>query len=477
MADARDLIRLTATEAVGLLRRRELSPLELIDAAAARIEAVDGEINALPTRCIERAREQAKALMARSGPAPEGPGWLGGLPIAVKDYNDVAGVKTTHGSPIFAENVPEASDITVETLEANGTIPIAKSNVPEFAGANTFNEVFGATRNPWDLGRSVGGSSGGSAAALATGQVWLATGNDLGGSLRTPASFCAVVGLRPSPGRVPRGPTEMPFDPLWVEGPLGRTVADVALMLDAEVGEHPGDPFAMPPPAVPFSAALREAEGPTRVAFSPDLGFAAVEPEVATVCAGAVQRFADLGAAVEEACPDFSGAAEAFQTLRALLFSVTKAPLLEAHCDQIKPEIVWNIEKGVELSAEEIARAKAERGALYQRVSRFFERYDILACPTTQVAPFPVDVRQPMEIAGRELATYIDWIAITFAITLTACPAISVPCGFTEAGLPVGLQLVGRPHGEAALLAAAHRFEAASGISQDLPIEPRSASD
>ncbi|MSO76046.1 MAG: amidase [Alphaproteobacteria bacterium] len=460
-----------ATEIADLLARRKVSPLELVDAAIARIEAVDGTVNALPIRCFERARDQARRLDRAGGGGS--PGWLGGLPIAVKDYNDLAGVRTTYGSPIFADNVAARSDLTVARLETNGALPIAKSNVPEFAGANTFNTVFGATRNPWNTALSAAGSSGGSAAALAAGMVWLAQGNDLGGSLRTPASFCGVVGLRPSPGRVPRGPSAMPFDPLWVEGPMARNVTDVALMLDAMSGPHLDDPISLPLAATPFLSAVRAPVAPKRVAFSADLGICPVDPEVAALCQAATLRFGDMGASVDAASPDFTGATDCFQTLRAVLFATMRGPLLATDRHRIAPEIVWNIEKGFKLTADDVIRAEATRGTLYHRVAAFFETHDILACPAASVPPFPVEQRYVDEIAGRKLASYIDWIAITFAITLTGCPAIALPCGFTKAGLPVGLQLVGRPQGEAALLGAARRLEEALDLARLVPIEPR----
>jgi amidase len=466
-----DLIRLTAVEAVRRLKQRKVSPLELIDAALRRIDAVDGGVNALPTRCIERARERAGKV------APDS--LLAGLPISVKDLVDVAGVRTTYGSPIYAARVPDRSDVLVERLEANGALVIAKSNTPEFgAGANTFNPVFGKTRNPWNMAMSSAGSSGGAAVSLATGQVWLATGSDLGGSLRTPASFCGVVGLRPSPGRVAHGPFRSPpfghaFDDLIVDGPMGRNVADVALMLDAMVGASSEDPLSLAAPAESFLAAVEAARPPRRVAFSPDLGLTPVDPEIRDVCAAAAMRFQDMGGAVDQTSPDFSGAKETFQVLRAELFASDLAPLLESDRDKLKPDVIWNLEKGLTLTGADIARANRERGRLYNRVAQFFQTYDVLVCPTAIVPPFPVDQRYVEEVAGHRFENYVDWIAITYAITLTSCPAISIPCGFTRAGLPIGLQLVGRPHGEHRLLAAAHLLEQILGLSSRLPIEPR----
>ncbi len=471
-----ELCRFGALEVVDLLARGEVSPLELVEAAARRIETTDGAINALPTLCLERAREHARRIMAE-GPKVERPApWLGGLPVAIKDLEDVAGVRTTYGSPIYAEHVPARSDILVERLESRGAIVVGKSNTPEFgAGASTFNEVFGKTRNPWNLDKSVAGSSGGSAAAVAAGQVWLASGSDLGGSLRTPAGFNAVVGLRPSPGRVARGPAPLPFSTLSVAGPIARNAADAALFLDAMSGQHPEDPLSLPVPAASFLEAARAPQRPARIAYSPDLGLFPVEREVAGICLQAAERFAAMGVVVEEACPDLSDAVPVFQTLRAALYAAEMAPLLEGHRALLKPEVIWNTEKGLALSAAEIGRAELARAALYRRVSAFFETYDLLLCPTAIVAPFDVDVRYVEEVEGHRFDNYVEWIGITFVITLTACPALSVPAGFTAEGLPVGLQIVGPPRGEARALAAAALLEQATGIAEALPIDPRPA--
>jgi len=375
--------------------------------------------------------------------------------------------------------VPERSDLLVERLEANGALVIAKSNTPEFgAGAHTFNQVFGMTRNPWNTQRSCGGSSGGAAVALATGQVWLASGSDLGGSLRIPAGFCGIVGFRPSPGRIAHGPFEGPpfglaFDDLAVDGPMGRNVADVALMLDAMVGASAEDPLSLEKPGATFSASVAAPRRPKRIGFSADLGVSPVDPEIRQICAGAMVRFRDIGADVVEAAPDFADARETFQVLRALLFATELAPLLDRHRDQLKPDVIWNLEKGLRLSADDIARAQRARTALYNRTVAFFRDHDVLACPTTIVPPFPVEQRYVTEVAGHRFDNYLDWYTITYAITLTSCPALSLPCGFTKSGLPIGLQLVGRPRGEADLLAAAHLFEQAAGLARQLPIAPR----
>jgi amidase len=467
-----DLIRLTATETVVLLRRGALSPLELVEAAEARIEAVETRVNALPVRGLEQARETARHWSKPSEDELARPGYLAGLPIAIKDYNDLAGLPTSYGSPIFRDTIASRSDVTVRTLQANGALPIAKSNVPEFAGANTFNTIFGATRNPWHVGRTAGGSSGGSAAALAAGEVWLATGNDLGGSLRIPASFCGVVGLRPSVGRVPRPAACLPYDPLWVEGPMGRCVADVALMLDAEAWPSPEDPLSLPRPESAFVAAVQASVGPKRIGFSSNLGLAKVEPEVTTICAAAVRRFEAMGAVVEEACPDFSGGIDCFQTLRAVLFAALRGELLATDRHRIAPEIIWNLEKGETLSADEVLRAERTRATIFRNTTEFFQNFDLLACPVVAVPPFPVEQRFPTQIAGENLTTYIDWMFLTFVLTLTGCPVISVPCGLTEDGLPVGLQIMARSRADHALLQAAALLEQEIGLAQQVPREP-----
>jgi amidase len=475
-----DLYRLSAAEAVAALKKGEVSPLELVEASAARIAATDGPLNAMPTLCVERAREHAGRIMAEGTDKRDDAAWLAGLPISVKDLVPVAGVRTTWGSPLYADHVPTRSDIMVERLEANGAIVMGKSNTPEFgAGANTFNEVFGKTRNPWNTALTCGGSSGGAAVGLATGQVWLATGSDLGGSLRIPASYCSVTGLRPTPGRVARGPADLPYDTLMVDGPMGRDALDTAIFLDAMAGAHVEDPIARDAPDVPFAAMVRNKErhAPARVAYSPDLGLFPVDREVAEICAAAAQRFAAIGAAVEDGGPSFKGAVETFQTLRAVLFSAMKADLLRTRRDALKPELIWNIEKGMALQADEIGKAEIARGKLYKRMSKFFEGHDLLLCPTVIVPPFDVDIRYIEEVDGHKFDNYVDWLGITFVISLTGCPAASTPVGFTASGLPVGLQIVGPPGADGLVLAAAALLEEQVGLTGRVPLDPITPAD
>ena len=466
-----EFIKMTATQAVARLRSKEVSPLELVEASIERIETVDAKINALPIHCFEQARAQAKSIDVKAH--AQNPKSLCGLPIAVKDYNDLGGALTTYGSPLFASNVAEQSDATVRQLESNGAIAVAKSNVPEWAGGHTFNPVNGTTLNPWDMRKSAGGSSGGSAAALASGSVWLATGNDLGGSLRTPAAFNGIVGLRPGPGRVPRGTRLPAMDTLWVEGPMARNVPDLALMLDAGVGQQIDDPLSFDHAGPSFVEALQKAELPKRVAFSPDLGIVSMEKEIAQICSGAGSIFKGMGVDVTDDSPDFTGVLEAFQTLRAVLFATLMEPILAKHREHIAPEIIGNIERGLNITPAQIFNAERVRIELYKKVMKFFETHDFLICPAASIAPFPVEQRYVTEIDGKPCETYIDWFSITFALTMTACPTMSVPCGFTSKGLPVGVQIMGKPRGEAALLGAAKIFEEATGISKQVPIDPR----
>jgi amidase len=468
-----ELVQATACAIVDKLNSGDVTPLDLLDVLEARIAEVDGKVNALPTLCFDRARAHAKELMKK----PSGRrGLLAGLPLPIKDLTNVAGVLTTQGSPIYKDTVPARSDLLVEHLEANGALIYAKSNTPEFgAGANTCNEGFGATRTPWDLSRSAAGSSGGAAAALASGTAWLAHGSDMGGSLRNPASFCGVVGMRPSIGRVAHTPVAKIDRNLGVQGPMARNVEDLALLLDAMSGEHPADPLSLPALPTSFLSAARSGRGPKRVAYSPDLGITPVDPEVAAITRKAALRFAEAGAIVEQAHPDLREAHECFHVLRAFDFAISKAALLRGKRDLLKPEVIWNIEQGLKLTVEDLERAEAQRVAMTARTLEFFTTYDLLLAPATIVAPFPVEHRYVAECAGKRFDNYVEWLGIVYAITLVCCPALSLPCGFTATGLPVGLQMVAAPRGEARLLAGAKVLEDILGLRDMTPIDPRPA--
>jgi amidase len=473
VASDQRLVRATACAIVEKLKAGEVTPLDLLDVLEKRIAEVDGKVNALPTLCFDRARARAKTLMEK--PLSER-GLLAGMPMPIKDLTNVEGVLTTQGSPIYKDTIPTRSDIVVEHLEENGGVIYAKSNTPEFgAGANTFNEVFGATLNPWDTSRSAAGSSGGAAVALATGTAWLAHGTDMGGSLRNPASFCGVVGIRPSVGRVAHTPAAKIDRNLGVHGPMARNIEDLSLLLDAMSGEHPADPLSLPALPISFLSAARSGKKPKRIAYSPDLGITPVDPEVAAITKKAALRFAEAGTIVEEAHPDLREAHECFHVLRAFDFAISKAALLRAKRDQLKPEVIWNIEEGLKLSVEQLERAEAQRVAMTARTLEFFKTYDLLLTPATIVPPFPIENRYVAECAGKKFDNYVEWLGIVYAITLVYCPALSLPCGFTASGLPVGLQMVAAPRADAQLLAGAKVLEDILGVRGTTPIDPRAA--
>jgi amidase len=465
------LIRLSAVEAARRVHAGDVKPSELVEAAISRIEEVDVHINALPIRCFERARNQARAIEERRRRGDPG-SLLGGLPVAVKDNTDVAGVRSTMGTPIFSERIAMCSDPAIVLLEANGGITVGKSNLSELGGANTFNAVHGATRNPWNTDLSVSGSSGGSAAALASGQVWLAHGNDLGGSLRTPASFCSVVSIRPTPGRVPRKPMADPFDTQFVEGAMGRSVADSALLLDALAGAVTGDPLSTLPADGPFLTAAESPAWPQSIAFSPDLALLPVEREVISVCRRVLAPLAAAGVEVEESAPDLPGALDTVLVLRGATYASAWEPMLAAHHDHFILGVLGDIERGLAQSGAVVTRAMRHRAELFRRMAAFLNQHEFLICPAAQTLPFPVGWDYPHEIEGVAMKTYIDWIAITAILSMFACPIVTLPVGFTKDGLPVGVQIVGPPRSEARLLAFASALEDILALPKD-PIDPR----
>ena len=471
-----DLTALTATKAVELLRKREITPLDLIDAAADRIAQVEPAINALPTLCLDRARDHAKKMTAVSNAdRAEEAGTLAGLPVAIKDLNDVAGVRTTYGSPIFKDYVPTTSHPVVERIERKGGIVIAKSNTPEFgAGGSTFNEVFGRTCNPWNTSLTSGGSTGGGAAALAAGEVWLAHGSDHGGSLRRPGAYCSVVGLRPSPGRVTRGIRQDLFSTLSVQGPMARTVEDVALFLDTMTGLCPLDPLTFDAPAQSFASAVTEARPPKRVALAPDFaGQVPVDSETQAICAAAARRLEEAGAIVEEACPDLGNIMETFLALRSQHFVVANEELINKHREQIKPDIIWNTERGYNQTTRELGEAERARSDLYRRMAEFFETYDCLITAGASTPAFDVNLRMPETIDGKKLENYMGASVITGAVSVTGNPAVALPCGFDQFGRPIGLQIVGHHRGEARLLQISKCLEDILGLASHVPIDPR----
>ena len=464
-----DLCALTACEAVDLLEKGDVAPVELIDAALSRIDAVDPAINAMPTLCPDRARAHS-ARLDRGDAAP----WLAGLPVAIKDLTDVAGVRTTYGTKGFADHVPTASDPLVERLETRGCIVIGKSNTPEMgAGGNTFNDVLGRTRNPWNTDLNAGGSSGGAAAALAAGEVWLAHGSDFGGSLRTPAAYCGIVGLRPSPGRAGGGGKDNVYAGEGVQGPMARTVEDCALFLDALTGFDPRIALSLEAPARSFLSAVREAEPPKRVAFAPDLGgYAPVEPEIAELLAAAMTRFAGAGVDVVEAAPDVDGLANTYDTLRAMNWAAGPGRAPASIRKHYKPALEGNLQRGEALSSAQIYDAIRERSRLFNATQKFLETYEAIACPVIGLAALNAEIEYPTEVGGEPATDYMSWLRFSNLATVTGLPAISVPIGMTKSGAPMGIQLIGRPRGEAALLRTARVMEEVT-TGFGMPIDPR----
>jgi amidase len=459
-----DPMDLTAADMARLVRNRTVSPVELVEASLARIEKLNGALNAIVTLAAEQARTAARALEQKIM-CGEDPGLLAGVPVGIKDVTETAGLRTTYGSPLHAENVPADDALVVQRLKAAGAIVMGKTNTPEFAtGGNTFNDVFGRTRNPWDARMSAGGSTGGGAAALASGMIGLAEGTDMGGSLRIPASFCGLVGLRPSPGLVPTWPSPLQWDDLQVTGGMARTAEDVALMLDAVAGPSPLSPISQRIEGRSFLAAVRAGEGRgARCAYVADIGGVGVDPEVAAACGTAVTRLADAGVRVEESDFTLAEFLQSFRDLRGLWMVGWQFERLD-RLAQIGENTRNNVTYGLGLNSRQIAAAQKGRAAAWHKMRALFERYDYLLAPTVAVAPFPADVNYPATIAGRPLETYVDWLIATFLVSITGLPAASAPCGLTPAGLPVGLQIVGPQFGEEKVLVLARLVQQTSPI-------------
>ena len=461
---------MTATEMVKRIRSKELSCREVMEAHLNRIEQVNPIVNAIVTRIpSEEALALADAADAALVQAKEiGP--LHGLPIAHKDLVPTKDMRTTFGSPIYKDFVPDHDGLIVERLKKAGTIAIGKTNTPEFgAGSQTFNQVFGETLNPYDTTKTCGGSSGGASVSLACGMLPLADGSDMGGSLRNPGNFCNIAGFRTSPGRVPVWPRLAAWFPIPVQGPMARTVQDVALMLSTIAGPDSRSPIAIAEPGSLFMRPLERNFKDVKIAWSKDLGELPVDPRVTQALENQRQVFEDLGCIVEEGQPDFRDADEIFKVWRAWGFELQFGELMDNHRELMKDTVIWNIEEGRKLTGSQIGRAEINRTELYQRVREFMETHEFLICPVNQVPPF--DIHQPYieEIDGVKMETYIDWMKSCYYITVTGLPAISVPCGFTPEGLPVGIQIVGRHNDDFGVLQLAHAFEKATEFWKQHP--------
>ena len=460
---------LTATELALKIRSGEISAVETMEAHLAQIEKLNPQVNAIVTLVPELALEQARKAdekLAQGGKL----GPLHGLPVAHKDLVPTKGIRTTFGSPIFQDFVPEEDALLVERIRNAGGISLGKTNTPEFgAGSQTFNQVFGVTKNPYDLSKTCGGSSGGAAVSVACRMLPFADGSDLGGSLRNPTNFCNVVGFRPSVGRVPSWPNESGWNSFAVDGPIARTVEDTALMLSVLAGPDARSPICLPESGAVFQQSLERNLKGIRIAWSADLGGLPVDSRVTETLEAQRNVFEDLGCIVEEGFPDFTDADEIFKTFRAWYFELKLASLLPEHREKMKETVIWNIESGIKLSGPELGRAEVKRTALFHRVREFMQNYDFLALPVSQVPPFPLEQEYVSEINGMKMETYLDWMRSCYYITVTGQPAISVPSGFTDDGLPVGLQLVGRPQDDFGVLQLAYAFEKATGFYKKVP--------
>lgn len=460
---------MTASELSRRIRARDLSSKEVMVAHLAQIERVNPKVNAIVTLLPELAIEQAAAAdeaLARGETAAV----LHGLPIAHKDLFETQGIRTTFGSPIYKDFVPDEDALIVERLKTAGAITIGKTNTPEFgAGAQTFNEVFGETLNPYDTSKTCGGSSGGAAAALACRMLPIADGSDMGGSLRIPGNFCNVVGFRTSPGRVPIWPNLTGWFPITVQGPMARTVEDAALVLSAIAGPDSRSPIAVVEPGSRFAGPLARDFTGVRIAWGNDLGGLPIDARVANTINSQRRVFEDLGCVVEDGEPDFTDADEVFKIWRAWRFELAFNGLLKTHRGQLKETIVWNIEEGKKLSGPQIGWAELKQTEIFHRVRKFMDTYEFLILPVNQVPPFDVTQRYVTEIGSVKMETYIDWMKSCYYVTVTGLPAISVPCGFTPEGLPVGVQIVGRHQDDFGVLQLAHAFEQATGIWKRIP--------
>lgn len=463
---------MSATALTTSMRNGALSVREVLAAHIERIERLNPHINALVALDLDNAMDQAVA-MDRTWAKNTAKGPLYGLPTAHKDILPTRGIRTTRGSTIFADDVPTVDHIVVERMKKAGAITLGKTNVPELGlGSHTFNDVYGLTRNPYDLEKSAGGSSGGAAAALASRMIPIADGSDTGGSLRNPASFCNVVGLRPTPGRVPSWPEAAAWGRISVKGPMARTVEDAALLLSVLAGPDRRSPMALETPGRTFLGPYSAEASGLRIAWSADLsGTVPVDPEVLSALIPALEVFTQMGCHLDETAPDLNGADTVFETLRAWQLEYSLGRLLDEHRAQLKPDAVWNIEQGRRLTGNDIGMAEIKQTRIHHEMCDFFDHHDFLVTPVSQVAPFSAGITYPRHVDGQPMRNYLEWMRLPSMISVTGCPAISVPAAFTPSGLPVGLQIVGPPRSEKQLLQLAHAFEHAQGAGTLHPPE------
>ena len=466
--DVKNLWKRNAIDVVKLLRKKEVSGLEVLESCLLRIEAVNPSLNAIVSIFEEKAKENISEENLS--------GILSNMPVVIKDNTNIAGIKTTFGSEIYENNIAEITDPSVANIERNGGIIFAKTNLPEFAaGSHTYNQVFGLTKNPWNKFNSSGGSSGGSASALASGMAWFATGNDFGGSLRNPASWCGVVGLRPSPGLIPRGPSELPFNNITVEGPMARNVEDLALFLDSMVGYCPNDPISKDRKSFLFSQKIEEPVSENiRIGYTKNFGIFPCSSEVEDMINNTVKLIQNMGHVIENSHPSMEGAEECFQTLRAYNYYASYKSIYESSKFQkVKEEVIWNIRKGKELSVSKLINAEKIRKKIYQETIEYFDKYDFLIAPSSIVPPFRIDTNWIKEVNNVKFDNYVSWMMIAACISLTSCPSLALATSFSKEGCPFGIQIIAPPNREENLLSFAKSLEDNLNIKSLLPINPK----
>ncbi len=462
------LWKFTASDLISLLHKKEISPKEVLDSNINRINQVNPSINAVVTLCIEKAKRKIEEMTVKKNTV------LSNLPVLIKDVTEVEGVKTTYGSKLYENYISKKSDILVSNIEKNGGVVLGKTNTPELAaGSNTFNDVFGTTKNPWNLKLSAGGSSGGSAAALASGMAWFATGTDLGGSLRNPSSWNGVVGLRPTPGLIAQGPSKLPFNSLSLNGPMARNIDDLSIFLDSMATYNLSDPLSFKKNNnISFYKQLDDSSYTSyKVGITPDFKLFPCSNEIKNMIDNTSKLIESLGHAVDTTYPSMNDAEEAFQILRAYMFYSTYGFLLSEHND-VKKDILWNIKKGKNLKIEELVQADNIRARLYQNVCEFFQNYDFLVCPSSSVVPFTHETKWVKQINNKTFDNYVSWLMICGCLSLVSCPCIAIPTSIAENGAPIGVQIMAPPHEELKLLKFAKTIESEINISELLPINP-----
>ncbi len=472
--DIKNLWKKSASEIIQLIEKQEISSLDVLDSSLNRISKVNPEINAIVTIIEKKAKDHLIKIEYVNSKTI-----LKNMPVFIKDITDVKNLRTTYGSQLYSDHFPKESDILVKTIENNGGIILGKTNIPELAaGSHTYNNLFGLTKNPWNTNLTAGGSSGGAAAALASGMAWFASGSDLGGSLRNPASWCGVVGLRPTPGLVPHGPSQFPFFNLNVDGPMARNVEDLSIFLDAMICHNNKDPLSFKKHSYSYHDNLKiKTDNNYLIGFTEDFGIFPCDIEVRNMMKNTLRLVESLGHEVSNTFPDMTDSEYSFQTLRAYMFYANYKSLLEKDKSLIKQEIIWNIEKGIKVTIEDLIKAEKIRAKIYIDTMNFFDKYDFLIVPSSIVTPFDSKNKWVKEVEGKHFDNYVSWLMIAACISLTSCPSLALSTSFSRDNAPFGIQIVAAPHQEQKLINFAKSIEDNINISNIIPINVNNESD